>query len=153
MEIVNSIKIFLRNLKWKLGIHQNFNNPHYSGIYGEWVGKNYLKKKGYRIHFKNWRSRRDRRNEIDLVCLDKKVLVFVEIRSRRENSLVTGYDSLNIRKRKALLKSFKAFLKEESMECSTYRFDLVEVDLPQKFVNKPKVFHHENIAIFNDSLH
>ena len=45
MEIVNSIKIFLRNLKWKLGIHQNFNNPHYSGIYGEWVGKNYLKKK------------------------------------------------------------------------------------------------------------
>ena len=106
MEIVNSIKIFLRNLKWKLGIHQNFNKPHYSGIYGEWVGKNYLKKKGYRIHFKNWRSRRDRRNEIDLVCLDKKVLVFVEIRSRRENSLVSGYDSLNIPQAQSIIKIF-----------------------------------------------
>ena len=65
----------------------------------------------------------------------------------------TSFESLNKRKRKALLISFKAYLREMPEIPTSYRFDLVEVDLPSASTSKVKVFHHENIAIFHESLH
>ena len=97
---------------------------------------------------RNWRSARDRRLEIDLVCMDVEVLVFVEIRARSENSLVDGYSSLNRKKRNALARSIRSFLREESLKTNTYRLDLLEIDLPRTALSKPQVLHHENIAIF-----
>lgn len=141
------------SLKWALGLKPNFKNSKENGEYGEWLGKKHLKKKGFVVLYSNWRSSRDRRNEIDLICMDHEILVFVEIRARSENSFTTGFESLNKRKRKALLISFKAYLREMPEIPTSYRFDLVEVDLPSASTSKVKVFHHENIAIFNESLH
>lgn len=145
--------MYLKSLKWFLGLKPNFKNSKENGEYGEWVGKKYLKKKGYIILYSNWRSTRDRRNEIDIICMDQEILVFVEIRARSENSLTNGFESLNKRKRKALLVSFKAYLRELPGIPNSYRFDLVEIDLPSTSSGKVKIFHHENIAIFKDSLH
>ncbi|MEK9634049.1 MAG: YraN family protein, partial [Opitutae bacterium] len=96
----------------------------------------------------NWRSSCDRRQEIDLVCGKDGVLVFVEVRARSEDALVRGFDSLGSRKMKSLRRSFKAYLREASFNPRHYRFDVIEVDLPSTKGNKPKVFHHENVAIF-----
>ena len=153
MEIRKSFRNFFTILRWKFGQLPPQNDSMQRGCYGEWLGKKFLKKKGFQILEKNWRSRRDRRKEIDLVCLDKETLVFVEIRARSENALISGFDSLNLRKRKALLRSFKAYLFEAEQEPLTFRFDLVEVDLPKKPTQRAKLFHHENIAIFQDTLH
>ena len=153
MEIRKSIRNFFTILRWKFGQLPPQNDSMQRGCYGEWLGKKFLKKKGFQILEKNWRSRRDRRKEIDLVCLDKETLVFVEIRARSENALISGFDSLNLRKRKALLRSFKAYLFEAEQQPLTFRFDLVEVDLPKKPTQRAKLFHHENIAIFQDTLH
>ena len=60
------------------------------GEFGEWVALKLLKKKGFRCIHRNWRSRKDQRMEIDLVCLDYDTLVFVEVRSRSEDSKVNG---------------------------------------------------------------
>ena len=153
MEIRKSFRNFFTILRWKFGQLPPQNDSMQRGCYGEWLGKEFLKKKGFHILEKNWRSRGDRRKEIDLVCLDKETLVFVEIRARSENALISGFDSLNLRKRKALLRSFKAYLFEAEQEPLTFRFDLVEVDLPKKPTQRAKLFHHENIAIFQDTLH
>ena len=153
MEIRKSFRNFFTILRWKFGQLPPQNDSMQRGCYGEWLGKEFLKKKGFHILEKNWRSRRDRRKEIDLVCLDKETLVFVEIRARSENALISGFDSLHLRKRKALLRSFKAYLFEAEQEPLTFRFDLVEVDLPKKPTQRAKLFHHENIAIFQDTLH
>ena len=152
------IKLFIfkfrwRSLKWSLGLKPKFQNPKENGEYGEWLGRRFLSKKGFTILFLNWRSRKDRRNEVDLICMDNEILVFVEIRARSENSFTTGYETLGKRKRKALLKSFKAYRSENINPPSTYRFDVIEVDLPSEAKGKVKLFHHENIAIFRDSLH
>ena len=143
----------LRSLKWFLGITPNFTCPKENGQYGEWQGKRFLKKKGFKILNQNWRSGRDKRNEIDLICLDKEILVFVEIRARSQNSYTSGFESLGKKKRRALLNSFKAYLRENNNLPSNYRFDAIEVDLPIVTNGKVKLFHHENIAIFKDTLH
>ena len=142
-----------KSFKWFLGFKPDFTNSIENGQYGEWLGGRYVRKKGFSILHSNWRSRRDRRNEIDLICMDDGMLVFIEVRARSEKSYTNGYDSLNKRKRKALLNSFKSYLHEVDRTPNSYRFDLIEIDLPSGSGRSPKVFHHENIAIFNDNLH
>lgn len=142
-----------KSLKWFFGFKPNFKNSKENGQYGEWLGERHLRKKGFSIIHSNWRSRRDRRNEIDLICMYDRALVFVEVRARSENSFTNGFDSLNQRKRKALLNSFKAYLYETDDIPHSYRFDLIEIDLPSVRGRSHKVFHHENIAIFNECLH
>lgn len=83
-----------------------------------------------------------------MVCRKDEILVFVEVRARSENALVKGFDSLGNRKMKSLRRSFKAYLRETGVNTTHHRFDVIEVDLPSVKGNKPKVFHHENIAIF-----
>ena len=56
------------------------------GRYGEWLGEKFLRKRGFSVIRRNWRSSLDRRLEIDLVCMDSEVLVFVEIRARSKGS-------------------------------------------------------------------
>jgi Holliday junction resolvase-like predicted endonuclease len=85
--------------------------------------------------------------------MDNEILVFVEIRARSVNSFTTGFQTIGKRKRRALLKSFKAYLSENSHLPLNYRFDVIEVDLPSNGNGKVKLFHHENIAIFKDTLH
>ena len=90
----------------------------------------FLKKKGYGVIAKNWRSQKEKRSELDLVCKQADHLVFVEVRARKKNALVNGYDSLSYQKRRALKKSIKRFLIESPKEFESHRLDFVEVDLP-----------------------
>ena len=90
----------------------------------------------------------DRRLEIDVVCLKEGVLVFVEIRARSQLALVNGFHSIDKRKRKTLLRAFKAYLSFTEPSPENYRFDVIEIDLPVLEDGKPQIFHHENVAIF-----
>ena len=118
------------------------------GRFGEKLAKKYLSKKGYSFLEQNWRCKKNRRLEIDLIFKDKDVLVFVEVRARSTKSLVNGYDSINRKKLNTLKRSFIAFLRESPNQFPNYRFDIVEIDLPTDKNLKPSIHHHENIAIF-----
>jgi putative endonuclease len=48
---------------------------------------------------RNWRSPRDRRDELDLVCRDGDALVFVEVKARAATALVPGYHAMDERKK------------------------------------------------------
>ena len=69
--------------------------------------------------YRNWRSRKDRRMEIDLVCLDYDTLVFVEVRSRSEDSRVNGWQSLDLKKRKSMKKAARSFFQKEGLAMTT----------------------------------
>ena len=49
------------------------------GAYGERVAAAFLRRNDYRVLYRNYRTTR---GEIDLICRDRDVLVFVEVRSR-----------------------------------------------------------------------
>ncbi|WOO42748.1 YraN family protein [Rubellicoccus peritrichatus] len=113
------------------------------GKLGEREAASALKKKGYRILARNWREGRD---EIDLVCLVEKTMVFVEVRTRAEDALVGGYHSVTQRKKAALRRVCTAYLRGLRQKPAHIRFDIVEVRLCQG--DKISLNHHENIPLF-----
>ncbi|MAK46025.1 MAG: hypothetical protein CMI24_02025 [Opitutae bacterium] len=142
------LKKITRRFFWELGLNGIATDNTQKGEYGEWLARRHLRKKGYLLIAENWRSKRNHRLEIDLIFRDQEMLVFVEVRARSSKSFVTGYDSINQKKRINLSHAFKAYLREESNIPNNYRFDVVEIDLANSKRDSNKIFHHENIAIF-----
>lgn len=109
-------------------------------------------KRGFTIVASNWRNPRDRREEIDLVCRDGEVLVFVEVKARSATARVAGYYAVNQRKKNALLGACRSYLARLNPQPITYRFDVVEVSVPEVpppgIVVEPQVLHFENVALF-----
>jgi len=56
------------------------------------------RERGFAIVARNWRSPRDRRDELDLVGRDGEALVFVEVKTRAAGALVPGYYAVDARK-------------------------------------------------------
>ena len=144
--------MYWKFLKWTFGIKPTFKNGKENGEYGEWLGRKYLKKKGFVVLYSNWRSLRDRRNEIDLICMDQEMLVFVEVRARSENSFTTGFESLNKRKRTALLGSFKAYLREMQDCPPSYRFDRQSHRTLSQAFHREHMIHRRRLALLPRSV-
>ncbi len=90
----------------------------------------YLKAKGWRIRHRNWRAQKDGRLELDLVCRDGPVTVFVEVRARQVTSRVTGFESITRKKRSHLKQAVLAYLAEAARAgrpVQSWRFDVLSV--------------------------
>ena len=75
------------------------------GRFGEARAADFVRRDlGYRILARNWRYKRD---EIDLVCLDGLVLVFIEVRLRRASAKVPAYYSVDKKRKKHCSASVK----------------------------------------------
>ncbi len=121
--------------------------PNEAGARGEQAAADFLKaRQGFTIIARNWRSPRDRRDEIDLVCRDGDVLVFVEVKARAEGALVSGYQAVDERKKRALRRAVQAYLGQLTPPPLTFRLDIVEVTLSQRL--PPQVMHYENAPLF-----
>ena len=140
-------------LRWRfLGLANSADRAE-RGRFGEWCARRHLARKGLYVLFVNWRNPADLRDEIDLICKEREVLVFVEVRARAEGALVSGYNSISARKKKALLKAYKSYLNSRRERPDHFRFDVVEIDLPENGHEKPEIFHHENVALFPSRFH
>ena len=117
------------------------------GKLGEKEAAALLKSKGYSILTRNWKSGKD---EIDLVCQDREALVFVEARNRKTGSLVSGYDSIDSRKKEALLRVCRAYIAKLRKKPRTSRFDVVEVEHDSGQVIA--VRHFENVPLFGKAM-
>ncbi|HWA09279.1 MAG TPA: YraN family protein [Opitutaceae bacterium] len=119
------------------------------GERGERLAADWLRReRAFRIVARNWRSPRDRRNEIDLVARDGEVLVFVEVKARAAGALVSGYHAVDARKRAVMRRAIEAYLAGLRVKPVTVRFDIVEVALPAAGSTAvPEVRHFENIPL------
>ena len=113
------------------------------GRLGEKEAERCLKAKGYRIISRNWRAGKD---EIDLVCHDGLALVFVETRTRKSGALVSGYESIGLRKRDALLRVCRAYLAKLKPRPKSFRLDVVEVEHESGQIIATR--HFENVPLF-----
>lgn len=120
------------------------------GELGERLAADYLRReRGFTIIARNWRSTRDRRAEIDLVCRDGNALVFVEVKTRAASARVSGYFAVTARKKRAMRRACLAYLARLPREPRTFRFDIVEVALPASAgAGKPEIRHYDNIPLF-----
>jgi putative endonuclease len=94
------------------------------GKKGEELAARYLSRRGYRILEKNYRSRA---GELDIVAMDGKTLVFVEVKSRRSNAFGSPGDAVNARKRRQMERVALAYMTENKKDGLHCRFDVVGI--------------------------
>jgi putative endonuclease len=104
-------------------------NPRFaacSGYEGEVEARRYLvREHGYRVISQNYRCPG---GEIDLVAYDRKVLAFVEVKTRNNSAANEAFDALHWKKRQRIRNAAQRFLLEHA-ECTgkEVRFDVVIV--------------------------
>jgi putative endonuclease len=110
------------------------------GAWGEAQAAVLLEGKGFQVMHRNWRHAHE---EIDLIAQDREMVVFVEVRVRRNRALVPGFESLTKRKRGALKRAALAFL-EQYPEVQFYRWDVVEYRIADAQYRHYDAMHYEN---------
>lgn len=93
---------------------------------GEDIAVRFLKKKGFSILERNYRSRY---GEIDIVCSDGEIISFVEVKSRSTFNHGLPQEFVDRRKRKKINLTALHYIKEKRTGSRPMRFDVVAVDL------------------------
>lgn len=93
------------------------------GKKGENYVSEYLKKRGFKIIYRNYHSRY---GEIDIICEDEKYIVFVEVKLRKKNSLIRGIEAVSKSKRIKIIKTALVYLINNTCEKQP-RFDVAEI--------------------------
>jgi len=83
----------------------------------------YLKSRGLKLVEKNFNCRL---GEIDLIMTDKNVLVFVEVRFRKNNVFGGGLESITVTKQKKLRKTAELYLQQNN-QYKNARLDVVSM--------------------------
>ena len=94
------------------------------GHLGEKVARRYLKRCGLKFLTANYKTRG---GEIDLVFRDGDCLVFVEVKTRSDESWTRPAEAVNLDKRRRLSLAALDYLKRLKERCVDFRFDIVEV--------------------------
>lgn len=110
------------------------------GNFGEKLACKFLKKLGYKIIDKNYRTRA---GEIDIIAKDQKFFVFVEVKTR--TSIDFGYPEQNVHfhKMRHFQLSVQIYLLQNNIR-DPFRLDVVSINLSQKL---PEIKHFKNITM------
>ncbi|WP_457639688.1 YraN family protein [Persephonella sp.] len=85
----------------------------------------YLRKKGYRILDRNFKTKY---GEIDIIAVDGSTLVFIEVRYRKNSSFGTPEETLDYRKIRKIVNTANRYISIKNMENFDIRFDVIAVD-------------------------
>jgi putative endonuclease len=96
------------------------------GRYGEEQAAGHLRSLGFSILDRNWRCER---GEIDMVALDGKVMVFVEVKTRSSKRMGMPEEAVDIRKQEQLRLLARYYINRTGQTARAYRFDVVAVDI------------------------
>ena len=108
------------------------------GREGEEIAERFLKRKGYRLVERNYRCPL---GELDLIVLDRRVIVFVEVKTRSDHSFGAPLESVHPRKQRKMIKAALFFLSQHRLHHREARFDVVGVSLDG---TEPVIEHIEN---------
>ena len=107
---------------------------HKIGKFGEDFAVKCLKRKGYKILERNFHSRF---GEIDVIASNKKVIAFVEVKTRNEVSLYTPREAVDKFKMQKCIKTAQYYLVQNPTNLQP-RFDVFEI-VVNTDGKKPKV--------------
>ncbi|MDR0506668.1 MAG: YraN family protein [Dysgonamonadaceae bacterium] len=93
------------------------------GKTGEDAAIDYLQKQGYRILHRNWRRGS---YEIDIIASSKEELVFIEVKTRSNNSYSNPEDAVTNRKIDNIVSAADFYIKTFDVDLPA-RFDIISV--------------------------
>ncbi len=94
------------------------------GKVGEDKAVKYLKKQGYTILEKNFKTHI---GEIDVIAMDKSAIVFVEVKTRIDDSYGAPSEAVDSKKQAKYIKVATEYLQRHKKLDSECRFDVVEI--------------------------
>ncbi|MDI6815549.1 MAG: YraN family protein [Dehalococcoidales bacterium] len=100
-----------------------------TGILGEKLAKDFLKKRGYHIKETNYRCPE---GEIDIVAKHKDSLVFIEVRAKRGLEFGSPEESITPAKKGKLRAAVAHYRQTHNNLPQLWRIDVVAVELDQK---------------------
>ena len=113
--------------------------------YGEDLAADYCKRTlGFQVIARNWRCKK---YELDIGCLDSRVLVFVEVSARAASALVGGYHSIDTHKKRVLQRGLKAYIYQLQNSLKHVRFDVI--DFPLSNEGEGDTRYYGNVPLFS----
>jgi len=112
-----------------------------TGAWGEAVAAEYLRKKRYRIVASGYHSRF---GEIDLIAVNGKYLVFVEVKLRKSDRFALAREFVDVKKQDRLRMTASIYLSEHATKLQP-RFDVIEIYAPEGTMTRfPEIYHMED---------
>lgn len=112
------------------------------GNKGEDIASEYLKSKNYYILERNYQNKF---GEIDIIAMDKGVIVFVEVKARRDRRFGLPNEAVNDVKKSKIYKTSTAFIAEKNWYKLMCRYDIIEIIFEEGYIN-----HIENAFQFSE---
>lgn len=111
------------------------------GKKGEVIARYYLERKGYCFIGQNFQ---ERVGEIDLIMRDKKTneIVFVEVKTRRNQQHIFGEESVSLKKIRKMRKTAQIYLTRNHLDGEFARFDVLVVEIHGR---KATILHLINV--------
>ena len=115
-------------------------NRQETGALGERLARQYLEQCGYIILEVNWSSLY---GEIDIVAKHRDVLVFVEVKTRRDSNTESALAGITAAKRERLLSAVHFYLHEHALDSEiAWRIDVIAIALDSR--RAPQIDHVED---------
>jgi putative endonuclease len=110
------------------------------GDRGERAAEKFLRRLGYKIVARNVRNRL---GEIDILALDGRTLVFVEVKTRKSDAAGNPAEAVTEAKQKQLVRAASAYLTSQGLHGQPVRFDVVTVIWPER-ERTPEITHFKH---------
>ena len=110
------------------------------GDRGEVAAARYLKRSGFRILE---RSHDSPLGEIDIIAVDSRTVVFVEVKTRTSADSGRPTDAIDANKQRRMTQAALAYLKSHRLLENAARFDVVAVTWPAN-EKRPQIEHFPN---------
>jgi len=96
---------------------------HVLGQKGEDLAADYLKKAGYTIRHRNWKSGK---RELDIVAENNDFIVFVEVKTRNDNYQMHPLSAITPEKQRSIIYAADGYLQKYNINKES-RFDVITV--------------------------
>ena len=94
------------------------------GSYGEKLAVDYVRGIKYDVLSRNYRCNL---GEIDIIAMDAKTLVFIEVKTRSSLRYGSGLESVNYKKQRRIRKVATSYLNKNRVTFSQIRFDVIDI--------------------------
>lgn len=102
------------------------------GDFGEDIASRYLEKKGYQILERNFLKPY---GEIDIICIKDDILIFVEVKTRKNDQFKPASLDVDYYKKERIKKTAQAYIMEKDLGEFLISFDVCEVYLENKKIH------------------
>jgi len=115
----------------------SYNNAKTIGNNGEDAVCDFLVRNGYEIIKRNFTIKG---GEIDIIALKENTVAFVEVKTRKPDSLVDGESSVTVKKKQLIIRTAEEFINKFGNDENSYRFDVAVVIMDKDKILKFKYY-------------